>query len=69
MAGAWPGMPRITRRTSTGTSTREGRLKKEYPFPMNKNGNLVSADEEKAEVLNFFCLSLHWQTFFSPLPS
>ena len=37
--------------------TRKGRLKKAYPLPMNKNSNLVSTDEEKAEVVNnFFAL-------------
>ena len=32
-------------------STRKGRLKQAYP-PMNKNGDLMSLGEEKAEVLN-----------------
>jgi len=31
-------------------STRQGRSKKAYPL-MNKNGDLVSAEEEKVEVL------------------
>jgi len=60
----WQGIKRITRRASTGMSARKGRLKKVYP-PMSKNGNLISTDEEKAEV--HFCLCLHWQPLSSPL--
>jgi len=33
-------------------STRKGRLKKAYRPQMNKNGDLVSTEEEKAEVRN-----------------
>jgi len=37
---------------------------------MSETGELATADEEKAEVLNnLFCLSLHWQPLSSPLPS
>ena len=37
---------------------------------MNRNGNLISTDKEKAEVLNnFFPLSLHRQPLSLPLPS
>jgi len=35
----------------------------------SKTGKLVATNEEKAEVLNFFCLSLHWQPFFPQLSS
>jgi len=35
-------------------STKKGRLKKAYPTPISKNDNLVSTDEEKAEVVNDF---------------
>jgi len=39
-------------------SPRRGRSKKEYPPMMNKNGELVSRNEEKAEVLNNFLVSV-----------
>ncbi|KAK4811572.1 hypothetical protein QYF61_016031 [Mycteria americana] len=42
---------------------------KETVPPMNTTGKLVTTGEEKAEVLNFFCLSLHWQPFFPHLSS
>jgi len=45
-------------------------VKESVPPLMSETGKLVTADEEKAEVLhNFFCLSLHWQPLSSPLPS
>jgi len=36
---------------------------------MSKTGELVTMDKEKNEVLNFFCLSLHWQPLFPHLLS
>jgi len=58
---------RITRRASTGMSTRRAMLKKVYP-PMNKNGDLVPIEEEKAEVLNKFFASVFTGNL-SPCPS
>jgi len=48
-------------------STRKGKLKKAYPV-MNKNGDLVSTDEEKAEVLTKFFASVFTGNL-SPHPS
>jgi len=46
------------RRASTGRSARKGRIKKVYPRPMHKNGDLVSIYKEKAEVLNKYFASV-----------
>jgi len=35
--------------------------KEQVPALMSKTGKLVATDKEKAEVLNNFYLSLHWQ--------
>ena len=48
-------------------STRRAMLKKVYP-PMNKNGDLVPIEEEKAEVLNKFFASVFTGNL-SPCPS
>jgi len=61
-------MQRITRRASTAVSARKGKSKKVYPAPMSKNGNLVSIDEEKAEILNSFFVSV-FTGRLSPCPS
>ena len=52
-------------------SPRKGRLKKAYhprPPPTNKNGKLISTDEEKAEVLNKVCASI-FTANLSPHPT
>jgi len=56
-------MLRITRKASTDMSIRKRRLKKAYP-PMNKNADLVSTDEEKAEVLNNIFASVFTDNHF-----
>jgi len=45
-------MQRITRRASTGYVSQKKKVKESVPLQMNKNGNLVSTDEEKVEALN-----------------
>ena len=49
--------------------SRKKMVKQSVRLLMRQTGKLVTADEEKAEVLNKFCLSLHWQPLSSPLPS
>ena len=50
--------------------SRKKKVKESVPWLMSETGTLVTADEEKAEILNnVFCLSLHWQPLSSPLLS
>jgi len=48
-------------------SARKGRLKKVYPLPKNKNGDLVSIAKEKADVFNTLFASF-FTANLSPCP-
>lgn len=47
----------------------EMKVKECVPHLINSAENLIAVGEEKAEVLNTFFLSLHWQPLFPQLSS
>ena len=58
-------MQRITRRASTGYVSQKKKVKESVPLQMNKNGNLVSTDEEKVEALNKIFASVFTGNLYS----
>jgi len=64
------GLGKRVQRMTSSTPTRKSKKVLSPPFPthiVNNTGWLLTVDKEKAEGLNFSCLSLHKQLLFTHL--